>query len=338
MINEYETQSELSPVLWKDDSIPKKIRTGLLKIALRFYEYLDVDAPIKDITLTGSAANYNWTPNSDIDLHVLIDYSDVDDNVDLVRNLMMAKKSIWNSKYPLTYKNMDIELYAQDSEEPHTSTGVYSLMHNKWIKQPTPQDIQLEDAEIADKAKPFAYMIDQLDTESDSVLDDIDAIRDKLKKFRKCGLDSGGEYSLENLAFKWLRNNGYLEKLAKTREKVMMQDMEITESKQFNAESIIRRHLYTKDKMTESEWSQLHDAMQAVTDPMGQWEHPGRCTLIPSNNITMQFVDYPVFGFDETGHYILMKPDERHMYRGKQVFEIPLNRKDYAEMVERIMQ
>lgn len=338
MITEYETQSTLTPAIWNNETIPSKLRAGLLKIAKRFYEYLDIDAPIKDITLTGSAANYNWTPNSDIDLHVLIDYSDVDDNVELVRNLMMAKKSIWNSKYPLTYKNMDIELYAQDSEEPHTSTGVYSLMQNKWIKQPTPQDIQIDDQEIADKAKPFAYMIDNLDTDSDSVLDDIDAIRDKLKKFRKCGLDSGGEYSLENLAFKWLRNNGYLEKLAKTREQVMMQDMEITESAQFDAESIIRRHLYTKDKMTESEWARLSETMDAVTDPMGQWEHPGRCTVIPSNNITMQFVSYPVFGFDETGDHKLMNPDERHMYLGSQVFEIPLNRQDYIEMVERIMQ
>jgi hypothetical protein len=338
MINEYETQSQLNPVLWKDDSIPEKIRLGLLKIAKRFYEFLDIDASVRDVILTGSAANYNWTPGSDIDLHVVIDYSQVNKNIDLVRNLMMAKKSIWNSTYPLRINDMDIELYAQDATEPHTSTGVYSLLSDKWVNKPTRVDIQIDDQKIAEKAKPFAYMIDNIDVNRADVLSDIDRLRDKLKKFRKCGLDTGGEYSMENLAFKWLRNNGYLARLSKLREKVMMQDMEITESKQFDVETVIRRHLYTKDKMTESEWTQLHTALDAVTDPSGQWEHPGRCTLIPSNNITMQFVDYPVFGFDETGHYILMNPDERHMYRGTQVFEIPMNRADYAEMIERIMQ
>lgn len=336
MLTEYETQSGLSPTIWKDETIPTSIRLGLLKIAKYFYDFLDVNATIKDIILTGSSVNYNWTPNSDIDLHVVIEYSDVDKNEDLVRNLMMAKKSIWNSKYPLKLGNMDIELYAQDASEPHTSTGVYSLMKNKWIKKPKYQEIQIDDQEIAEKAAPFVYMISQINATDTTALEDIDRLRDKLKKFRKCGLDSGGEYSLENLAFKWLRNNGYLSQLSELREKVMIQNMELTENKTIDVESAIRRHLYTKDKLTDDEWSMLSEYMDAVTDPMGQWEHPGVCTIIPGNEITMQFVNYPVFGFDDTGHHIVMKPNERHRYPGNRVFEIPMNRADYLELVERL--
>ena len=38
-------------------------------------------------------------------------------------------------------------------------------------------------------------------------------VKDKLKRFRSCGLEKGGEYSVENLTFKFLRRNGYIRKL-----------------------------------------------------------------------------------------------------------------------------
>ena len=41
----------------------------------------------------------------------------------------------------------------------------------------------------------------------------IKTVKDKLKKFRQNGLDKGGEFSYENLAFKLLRRNGYIGKL-----------------------------------------------------------------------------------------------------------------------------
>jgi hypothetical protein len=36
---------------------------------------------------------------------------------------------------------------------------------------------------------------------------------DKLKKYRQCGLDDKGEFSNENLIYKLLRTNGYIDKL-----------------------------------------------------------------------------------------------------------------------------
>ena len=41
----------------------------------------------------------------------------------------------------------------------------------------------------------------------------IDKLKDKIKKYRSCGLERGGEYSNENLVFKFLRRNGYIQKL-----------------------------------------------------------------------------------------------------------------------------
>ena len=125
MIQEYITQKTLNPKLWSNGKLRKKLRAGFLKIANEFYKFLDVDAPVKDIIIIGSSANYNWTEHSDIDLHVVINYLKVGDNLYLVEKYLQAKKSIWNSKYPLTYKGMNIELYTQDSNENlHGSVGI----------------------------------------------------------------------------------------------------------------------------------------------------------------------------------------------------------------------
>ena len=212
-INEYQTQNELNPKLWTGDEFNSKLRIQLLKIARAFYKFLGIDADILDVTLTGSNANYNWTKHSDIDLHLIINYNDINNNLSLVRELMQAKKNIWNNRYPLKFKGMNIELYAQDSNEPHTSTGVFSLFNNDWIKKPDSDIISVEDDAINSKAKPYEYAIDNLDPYEDELLEKIQKLKARLKQLRQTGLESVGEYSIENLAFKSLRNSGHLEKL-----------------------------------------------------------------------------------------------------------------------------
>ena len=101
MINEYETNPTLNPKLWDGDELHPSLRLGLLKIARTFYKFLEIDVPVLDIILIGSSANYNWTKYSDIDLHVVINYLEVGDNLHLVNNYMHAKKSVWNLNYPL---------------------------------------------------------------------------------------------------------------------------------------------------------------------------------------------------------------------------------------------
>jgi len=341
MITEYETQNTLNPAIWKNGIIDNKLRHALLKIATHFIEFLDIDAKIKDITLTGSNANYNWTPHSDIDLHVILNYSDIDENVNLVRNFMMAKKTIWNNNYPLKYRDMDIELYAQDDAEPHTSTGVYSVKYNKWIKEPTAEKIHVKDADIIAKSEPFAYMIDNINIHNANVLSKVNKIKEKIKKFRKCGLESGGEYSIENLAFKRLRNSGHLKRLNDLHKKAIMSNLEqgLTESHRKELVSIknmLSKHIHTDQKMTAIDWKFLMKHMDTIVDPRGQWDHPGRCTIIPSNQITMKNVSYPVFGFDDTGYSKMMSPGHDYEFPGKMVFEIPMTSKIYENLIKEI--
>ena len=120
----------LNTNVWDADNLKPVIRTKLLKIAQDFYAYLDVDAPLLDITLTGSLANFNYTKASDFDLHLIFNYSDIDENVDLVEKFLSAKKSVWNDKHNIKIKGYEVELYAQNALEPHHSTGVYLSLIN----------------------------------------------------------------------------------------------------------------------------------------------------------------------------------------------------------------
>jgi hypothetical protein len=338
MINEYETQSTLNPKLWDGDHLHPNLRLGLLKIARTFYNFLEIKVPIKDIILIGSSANYNWTKYSDIDLHVVINYLEVGDNLLLVDNYMRAKKSIWNLNYPLTYKGMDIELYAQDSNDNlHSSVGVFSVMKNKWLSKPSSEVISVDDAAIKQKSEPYEFEIDSLKESDPLVGKKIASIKKRLRKLRQSGLDANGEYSVENMAYKQLRNKGYIERLKRLEQKITIGRLSIENIVKQEVMHIIQEnnhsdvteslilHVTGKRKLDTHGWNSVLTQTQAVTDPMGQWRHPGKCTMIPTprGGITMEHVEYDVLGIDDTGHMILMNPGQQYQYPGTQVFEIP---------------
>ena len=321
MLNEYETHNQLNPLLWTaDQSLPKKLRTGFLKIANSFYDFLEIDAPIIDVILIGSNANYNWTEFSDIDLHVVINYLQVGSNLYLVEKYLQAKKSVWSSKYPLTFKGLNIELYAQDSNEDlHGSVGIYSVMKGKWIRKPKADLISIDDELIQQKAQPYEYEINNISETDPEAEKKITRLLNKLQRLRKAGLDSVGEYSIENLAFKYLRNKGLIDRIKEMLRRLNMGNMIIDES---IIESLAR-HVTKQRVLSESDWNMVMKKTGGVEDGMGQWKHPGRCTMIPGNRITMRNVPFKVLGIDDTGHMQLMRPEQSYEYPGTRVFEIP---------------
>lgn len=62
----------------------------------------------------------------------------------------------------------------------------------------------------------------------------------------------------------------------------------------------------------------------AIISSRGQWDHPGQTTIIPSNEITMQGVPYPVMGVSNTGDVQYMQPGEDYTYDGDYVTEYPM--------------
>jgi hypothetical protein len=320
MITEYQTNNTLNPLLWDGDSLKPELRKHFLNIAKHFVEFLELDVNVKDVILIGSNANYNWSDYSDIDLHVVINFKSINDSVPLVTNYMLAKKSIWNTNYPLKYKNIPIELYAQDENEAlNSSVGVFSLTKNKWLNKPNSEQVSVDDDAIKSKAQPYEYEINQLKSTDRKLTYKVKNILLRLKNLRKAGLGNQGEYSIENLAYKYLRNQGYIDKLKTMAQQSTMQSMMIPECAE------LTNHVSGAKLLDGNEWAVVIKKYDAVVDPRGQWDHPGKCTMIPTHDgsITMQGVGYPVFGTDETGHSILMQPNQTYQYPGKNIFEIP---------------
>lgn len=224
IVKSFETKENLSDQIFEsDDKMREDIRTALLKISDEFIESLGIEFFIHDIQLTGSLANYNWSNYSDIDLHLVVDFEDSDYNLDLLKEFFDAKKNIWNEKYQIKIKGYDVEIYVQNITEPHVSSGVYSILNDKWVIEPKQEKPEIDDKMILQKAEVYMKKIDgliQKAIDGKNVLNAIEELRKKLKDFRQSGLDKGGEYSYENLTFKLLRRNGYIERLLKLKTKL----------------------------------------------------------------------------------------------------------------------
>lgn len=202
----------LSAEVWDGESLIPEIKLKLLKIAQDFYAYLGINAPLLDITLTGSLANFNYTAESDFDLHLIINYQDVDDNEDLVEKFLRAKKTVWNDKHDIKIKGHEVELYAQNNSEPHHSTGVYSIIKDAWLKQPRRAKGATNIESAKKKAKQMMREINII-LNSPNRMSKIEKMKEKIKNMRQSGLQRAGEYSAENLAFKLLRRTSYIKKL-----------------------------------------------------------------------------------------------------------------------------
>jgi len=217
-LDSFRVHDELNPVVWKEGRMRPEVRERLLETAERFEKHLGVDVDVRDVWLTGSIANYNWSQFSDIDLHVLLDFDDVDDDEELVRELMLAKKSVWNDKHDVRIGPFEVELYAQDVKEPHEATGVYSVKNDRWLRRPSREHPKIDLVSVARKARSMMHRIDRALDAPDCGHDCLVRTMDRVKKMRKSGLEKGGEYGTENLAFKVLRRNGYLERLSEARD------------------------------------------------------------------------------------------------------------------------
>lgn len=203
----------LNTDLWDGFELKPIVKDALDKIADKFKDYLDTDLfPVIDIIVTGSNCNYNWTPLSDIDLHLVVDTSNLED-CPVTDEFLIAKKSMWNSGHDIKIKGYTVELYVQDMDDKLAATGIYSLMNDKWVVKPEFKKLDIDNFSVQTKAADIMNQIDDIITNRIDDLDVINAIKDKIRNMRQNGLMLGGEFSVENLTFKALRNNGYFDKM-----------------------------------------------------------------------------------------------------------------------------
>lgn len=202
---------ELNPKLWNHNKQMKPmVRYKLLSIAENFIKFIDIpELGLQDITISGSNAAYTYTPNSDIDLHLVVNIPD--DNHDELVQLFNAKKNQYNFNHHIKIKNIDIEVYVQDNNEKHISAGIYSILDDRWLSQPHPVKVQVNEPDVKQKVDNY-YNIIMLALQSKD-LEIVTAIMKRLRSLRNAGLQKEGEFSIENLAFKVLRAQGYFDKL-----------------------------------------------------------------------------------------------------------------------------
>lgn len=214
-----EIQEDLNRAIWTvNDQVAPEIANNLIRIAMDFYDSLGLDAPILDIIITGSIANYNWTELSDIDLHILIDYAEVNEDEELVQKYLSAAKTNWNRNHEIIINGHEVEVYVQDVNEPHHSSGVYSILRDEWVVTPIRTEFEVSEDDVKKKKEYFEDAIESVNKlvkqgRYEEAYGDADRLATKLRNFRRSGLATGGEFSVENIAFKALRNSEEIAKL-----------------------------------------------------------------------------------------------------------------------------
>ncbi len=159
-IKSFYLKESLNPKLWDDFKLDKEIREDLLKIGKDFFDSVELECEVKDIVFCGSLCNYNWSEKySDYDLHIIINFKDVDENLELVEKLCDYAKKKWNLDHDIFLKGFEVEVAIQNEKDLKESIktdrmgGAFSVMKNKWVKKP--EKVEFVPALLTKPSKPF---------------------------------------------------------------------------------------------------------------------------------------------------------------------------------------
>ena len=214
----------LHPQFWDEFEFKEDVLKPILKIVDDFVKDDAHISPemVEDVQLTGSLANYNYSEYSDLDVHILLDFADINKDEEIVKRALDGKRFIWNLRHDIKFNGHEVELYFQDIHEPHVASGLFSLSGNRWIKKPKYEKPEVDHEDVVKKAESFKREFDLLDDALDNISDEKEfslinrrakKLKEKIMRMRKEGLAGKGEFSVENLAFKTLRNDQTIARL-----------------------------------------------------------------------------------------------------------------------------
>jgi len=236
IIQSFFSKDELNSKIWDENQkLRKEVREKLLQTANEFIDFIGVPLLIEDVIFTGSLANYNWSEYSDIDLHVVCDFIQFSDTeLSLYEELFKVKKTIFNTNHDIKIFGYEVELYVQNATEAHFSSGVYSVLYDEWDVKPEKEDSNIDTKILKSKINHWKSQIDTVvDNATEKDIDEareyIKKFKEKLKKYRSSGLKKEGEYSYENLVFKYLRRSDYLEKLFNLENNLLDKELSLME-------------------------------------------------------------------------------------------------------------
>jgi len=213
-----EAKEDLSTALWLGGNLKEEVQHRLTQLAHDFMEYLDLEVEIRDLLLVGSMAGYNHSKYSDIDLHIVLDFSEISADKELLRKYFMLAKSKWNRGRTVMLSGHDVEIYVEDINDDRIPSAIYSVKVGEWISEPNKEGLTIDYEGVTKKVNEKMDEVDELQTlyedgEYKEAYQFGTGLRSKLRNFRQAGLDKDGEYSNENLAFKVLRRSGILDRV-----------------------------------------------------------------------------------------------------------------------------
>jgi hypothetical protein len=215
----FKKNDELEPHFWSDNKLDPKISNRLTRIANDFIEGIEVPVEIEDIRFTGSLANYNWSKYSDVDLHIVVDFDKIDEDTELVKSFFDSIRMRWNDTHDIKIHGYEVEIYIENVGDVHKSSGIYSISNDEWVVEPDPTSVDIDFHQARKKSDDIETQVNLLqhilhNGKYQSVLNNIERLKDKIRRMRKAGLDSPAqEFSSENIAFKILRREEILQKL-----------------------------------------------------------------------------------------------------------------------------
>ena len=212
-----ELHDTLNPKLWdENNNLRPIVKDRLIRIVDKYIESSDVltKEDVIDVELLGSNASYNYTPYSDLDVHLVVNMEDVSCDPALFQLACNAERSNFNKNYDFKIKGIDVELYVEDVHAGTASNGIYSLFNDEWIK--FPQKITVPNY---DNDEEYITLLNKWKSQAAALLDNaasskqIQEYINNLYNLRRTSIMKDGEFGKGNLVFKEIRNEGLLDKL-----------------------------------------------------------------------------------------------------------------------------
>jgi len=211
-----EYHDELNSKFWNGEKLKPEVRKHLNMVANKWATFSKIPkSGISEIILTGGNANYNYTKFSDLDVHLIVDFDSVSEcDKEFVDEFLRDKKTIWQLTHDIKIYGMPVEVYAEEKVPRRKSQGVYSLTKDNWIQKPKKENIKFNDDDLLkSKVNHYVHMINYALKHHADEEDTLNKMKERIRNMRGASVRKAGEFSVENLVFKELRNRGILDKM-----------------------------------------------------------------------------------------------------------------------------
>lgn len=218
-----ELHSTLNPKLWDSEHLNPDVKKALMRIAEDFKQYIGIPFRVVDVQVAGGNANYTYTNFSDLDLHLVADFTSVRCDREAAE-LFDSKRLLYKEQYDVNVNGVPVELYIEDMDHPAVSSS-YSIIHNKWIRTPKKEVAEIDREELARMTSIWHTVIQHAVKTADR--QNLSSVLKLLRKYRKLGLVRSGEFGVPNLVYKSLRNDDTIKGLTKLLDRLHSQELSI---------------------------------------------------------------------------------------------------------------